>query len=478
MKKIILMIAILAGFTISCTKNFEDFNTDKKRASEVPGDFLFSNAQKNLGDQLASTNVNLNIFKLWAQYWTETTYTDEANYDLTTRNISDAQFRILYRDILKDLREAHTLVSAEEAPLEEDVIVKQNKLHVITLVEATAWNYLLLLFGDIPYSEALADSITQPKYDDAHTIYMDLLSRVREATDGLDESYGSFDNDLYFGGDVAMWKKFGNSLIIKMAITLADVDSETARTFIEGAYGGAFEESEDARMVYPGGSNSNPLWQDLVASGRNDFVAANTIVDILVDLEDPRLDDYFTTVPDEDFYQGGLYGRNSPFDQLSHIAEALHEPTYPIIILDFTETAFYLAEAAERGYSVGQSAEEWYNQAVTSSILFWNGTQEEADAYLAEPDVNYQTAPGEWREKIGVQEWIAFYSRGLEGWTTWRRLDAPTFNIPPSISSEDQIPVRFTYPISEQTLNSANYNSASDAIGDDLLTTPLFWDIQ
>ncbi len=470
----------MSGLTISCTKNFEDFNTDKKRANDVPGDYLFSNAQKALGDQIASTNVNLNIFKLWAQYWTETTYTDEANYDLTTRNISDAQFRILYRDILKDLKEARKLITAEQPLLDEDKAIKQNKLNTITLVEGYAWNYLLLVYGDIPYFEALADSITQPKYDDAKTVYLDVLSRVRAATDALDPDYGTFaaDNDLYFAGDVSMWKKFGNSLIIKMAITLADVDSETARTYIEGAYQGAFAAGESAKMVYPGGSNSNPLWQDLVASGRNDFVAANTIIDIMNELNDPRIDNYFTTVPDTNIYQGGVYGANSPFDQLSHVAPPIQAPTYPVILLDYTEVAFYLAEAAARDYSVGSTAEEWYNEAVTSSILSWGGTQEEADAYLAQPEVSYATAAGDWKEKIGVQEWLAFYTRGLEGWTTWRRLDAPTFNVPASITSEDEIPVRFTYPVAEQTLNATNYTSASDAIGGDLLTTKLFWDIQ
>ena len=67
MKKIIFVLIVLAGFASSCTKNFEDFNTDKKRPTEVPGDFLFANAQKALSDQEASTNVNLNVFKLFAQ---------------------------------------------------------------------------------------------------------------------------------------------------------------------------------------------------------------------------------------------------------------------------------------------------------------------------------------------------------------------------------------------------------------------------
>lgn len=66
---------------------------------------------------------------------------------------------------------------------------------------------------------------------------------------------------------------------------------------------------------------------------------------------------------------------------------------------------------------------------------------------------------------------------GLEGYTEWRRLDYPVLNIPPTISNYNQIPKRFTYPINEQTLNAANYASASAAIGGDQLTTKLFWDL-
>ena len=98
MKKIYLILLVLIGMSISCTKNFEDFNTDKKRPVEVPGGFLFANAQKALGDHTATPNVNLNILKLIAQYWTETTYTDEANYDLANRSIMANQFLIYYRN--------------------------------------------------------------------------------------------------------------------------------------------------------------------------------------------------------------------------------------------------------------------------------------------------------------------------------------------------------------------------------------------
>ena len=137
---------------------------------------------------------------------------------------------------------------------------------------------------------------------------------------------------------------------------------------------------------------------------------------------------------------------------------------------------FYRAEAKERGYTVGGTAEDHYNNAITASILSWGGTDADATAYLAQPGVAYATAAGTWQRKIGTQAWIAFYTRGLEGYTEWRRLDYPIFNLATTITNYNEIPKRFTYPVNEQTLNKVNYTSAAAAIGGDLLITKLFWD--
>ena len=73
-----------------------------------------------------------------------------------------------------------------------------------------------------------------------------------------------------------------------------------------------------------------------------------------------------------------------------------------------------------------------------------------------------------------MQKWLALYNRGYEAWTEWRRLDAPSLEAPPEALSV--IPVRYTYPIFEQTLNGANWEAASSAIGGDNVGTKLFWD--
>jgi hypothetical protein len=220
--------------------------------------------------------------------------------------------------------------------------------------------------------------------------------------------------------------------------------------------------------------NNNPINENLVLSGRNDFVAANTLVDVMNPLNDPRRPLYFTTVGDPPEFIGGIYGLSNDYAQFSHVAVPITEATFPADLFDLAEVEFLLAEGAERGFNVGGTAEEHYNAAIRASIIFWGGTEAEADAYLADPNVAYSTAPGTWKQKIGIQKWIALYNRGFESWTAYRMLDFPVLIPPPD--AESVLPLRLTYPTTEQTLNGANRAAAAAAIGGDAVATKLFWD--
>ncbi|MBR9999960.1 MAG: SusD/RagB family nutrient-binding outer membrane lipoprotein, partial [Cyclobacteriaceae bacterium] len=450
-----ILYFVLITFFVGCTDNFEDFNTDKKNPAVVEGNALFSNGQKELMDQVNSTNVNLNIFKMMAQYWTETTYTDEANYNLVERNISGNIYLAYYREALKDMDEAARLIAEESDPVGE--ATKQNRLAIIEIMQAYAYNRLVDIFGSIIYSEALDIDNVYPAYESGATVYSDLINRVNTAIGQLDPGEGSFGaSDLIYQGDVSAWIKFANTLKIKMGITLADYDASLAASTITSAVDGAFGSSADDAILHYLGSapNQNPLYLDLIASGRKDFVPANTIVDKMNELDDPRRDNYFTLFEGE--YVGGLYGYPNSYANYSHIDPTIESPTFPGFFMTYTEMLFYLAEAAARGFAVPNTAEEYYNMGITESILseyFEPGTQAEVNAYLAQSEVAYNAA--EWKQKIGTQSWIANYTRGLEAYTTWRRLDYPVFYVAELVESTADIPTRFTYPVSEQTLNAA-----------------------
>lgn len=474
MKKILI---ILMTFLViaSCTK-LEDLNKDIKNPTVVPGVTLFSAAQKSFADQIANTNVNYNVFKLWAQYWTETTYTDEANYDIINRTIADNAWREWYRDVLVDLKQAGIVIAATEYATDQEAADAANQLQIIEIMNVFVYERMVTLWGNIPYTEALDIENITPVYDDAATIYADLLTRLNTAMAGLNAANGSFGSaDLIYHGDVGSWIKFANTLKLKMGIILSDADPGKAAGIVTSALeAGVFTSNADnAEFVYLASPpNTNPLYVDLVLSGRQDFIGTTIITSYLNPLEDPRRPAYFTLAPDTTVYLGGVYGASNPYSGFSHVADAIAtDPTFPGLILSYVEAEFYQAEAAARGFT-NDLPEEHYNNGITASFDFWG--IDGVDDYLAKPEVAYATADGDWKQKIGTQAWIAYYNNGYLGWTNWRRLGQPLLDPPPGMTQAD-IPLRFTYPVFEQTLNGANYTAAASAIGGDAMSTRLWY---
>lgn len=473
MKKIYLVLTVFIMLA-SCGK-LEDLNKNTKDPASVSGESLFTSAQKNLMDQMVNSNVNTNIYRLIVQYWCETTYTDESNYDLDTRTIPDNHWDILYRDVLKDLDESAKVITNTTYLPSESPSVKKNKLAIVDIMTVYTYSVLVETFGNIPYTEALNLSKPTPVYDDGLTVYKALIERLNTAIGNLDQDNGSFDiADNMFQGDVSKWYSFANSLKLRMGIVIADADATAAKAVVESAASKVItSNSQNASMVYLSASpNYNPIYADLVASGRHDFIPTSTIVDVMNTLEDPRRPFYFTQL--DGAYVGGDNGASNDFTAYSHIADRIQLATFEGTIFDLAETEFLLAEAAARGFNVGGTAEEHYNHGIRASIEYWGGTTADADAYLAKPEVAYETAAGDWKQKIGMQAWLALYNRGFEAWTSYRRLDYPQLVAPADAVSP--LPLRFTYPINEQTLNGANYESASSAIGGDAVDTKLFFD--
>jgi hypothetical protein len=528
MKKILI---ILMTFLViaSCTK-LEDLNKDTKRPTAVPGVTLFSNAQVNLAKQIASTNVNMNVFKLWAQYWTETTYTDESNYDIVNRTIADNAFREWYRDVLMDLKDARMIIGATTFATEAETLAAKNQLLIIDIHEVFVYERLVTLFGNVPYTEALDIDNIQPKYDDAMTIYKDLLVRLDTDIAGLStggtESFGTA--DLVYGGDVSSWILFANSLKLKMGTILSDVDATLAATTINSAIaGGVISSNADNAEFYflAATPNTNPLYVDLTLSGRQDFVGTTTMLDdVMTPYVDPRMTKYFkglAFVYDEDdagdpvdtnlegegnvvliyrnatdendslvpvelpfmvyaadasnpftYNLGGFPGRSNPYVDFSKVGDVITtDPTFPCLLISYSEVEFYLAEAAARADNDAGTIEH-YNAGITASFDYWSVAG--ADDYIASDSVTYDPAKT-WEEQIGTQSWIAFYNNGYLGWTVYRRLGFPIMPVAED-ATISVIPTRFTYPIDEQTLNPANYAEASAAIGGDLLTTKLWFE--
>jgi len=485
MKNKFLILGLMVAFLSACS-DLTELNVDKKNPTAVSGESLFVSAQKNLTDQITATNINFSAFRFFPQYWTETTYTEEANYDLTTRNCPQQHWDELFRRSLGNFKESSRLIADEVTFTPEEAIAKQNKLTIIEILTVFGYSVLVETFGNIPYSQALDVNILNPVYDDGLTVYRDLLARLNAAIAKLDPSQGCFTEgqDNIYQGDTGSWLKFANSLRLRMGLILSDLPGEDgiARpAIVNSAAGAILDNADNATMEYKSAiPNTNPLYADQVASNRQDFIGANTFIDALNALSDPRRQFYFDDNVDdpntpEVEYIGGEYGHPETYASFSHLTDDMRLPNAKGTIMSACETEFLLAEAVEKGYAVGGTAEGHYTAGITQSIFEWGGSQADVDTYLARPEVAYTTAAGPWQQKVGTQAWFALYNRGFEAWTSWRKLDYPVLVAPPSAFSG--IPVRYSYPVNEQTVNPENYKNAAAAIGGDDVENKLFFDV-
>lgn len=473
MRKLIY-IALPALLLAACTKNISELNQETKKPANVPGATLFSNAVKNISDGLANASVNVNVFRFTVKHWAMAVYQDEAQYNFTTRAIPQAWWTRMYRDVLIDLKDASRVIS-NDALL--DAGVKQNQLAIIDVMQVYTFNILVNTFGNIPYTQALDPNNLFPQYDDAKTIYTDLLKRLADDIGKINTASAGFAkaDDLIYAGNMAGWAKFASTLQMKMGMMMADVDNAAAKAAVEAADAKAISSAADNGLLkYLSTSpNTNPLYTDIVLGGRSDYIAAKDLMDQLINLSDPRKTLYFGTNNAGD-YAGGIVGKVNTFSDFSKPSATVSAPDAALIFADYVETEFLRAEAKERGYNVAGTAEQHYNNAITASILYWGGSAADATTYLSQPSVAYTTATGNYKQKIGTQKWLALYNRPFDGWTELRRLDYPVLT--PAANAVSGFPNRFSYPGNEQQLNGANYTAAAAVMGGDKVEFKLFWD--
>src|SRR5690606_26407152 len=291
---------------------------------------------------------------------------------------------ILYRDVLFDLKNAKHSVENNNDLFDNE---KANQMAIIEIVEVYTWQQMVDTFGNIPYTEAIMGSENEtPAYDDAATIYQDLVAKIRNAYASIDESVGGFgDQDIIYNDDISAWKKLASTMKLKIAMRLADADPALSKTLAEEAVSeGVFTSNDDDfKLNYePNNVNANPMYADLVLSGRQDFIPANTYVDYMNELEDPRRSVFFDENLGAGVYEGGIYGSLNNYSLYTHIGPLFFTQDLPVVLLDYSEVKFWLAEAVERGYAVGGTAEAHYTEAITANMEFWEIDPAEISTYL------------------------------------------------------------------------------------------------
>ncbi|NAW51936.1 SusD/RagB family nutrient-binding outer membrane lipoprotein [Elizabethkingia argentiflava] len=471
-------ILLFLLISISCESDITRLNEDQKNPNHTDYTYLLTNAEIEIANQMSTTSVNYNIMRTFTQQITETEYLDESRYNLFKRRVPDNTWNKLNYGL-------NSLALAKEGVRKDgkiDEITKKNKILTIEALEAYIYSVLVDTYGDVPYSESTQiDKTNTPKYDDAFTIYKSLIKKCDDIYNGIDISKSGFTNgDLIFKGNLLSVKKFAATLKLRLGINLADVDNVLAKNTVESAYkqGVILLNSDNLGIKFDkSGLFTSPIFQEVVQSGRNDWVAANTLVDVLNQKSDPRREKFFTSVSGdkEKFVAiGGEYGKGNLYSNFSHIHPSILVADYKYNLFEAAENLFILAEAAERGYSVGGTASSYFKKGIQESMESWGVNSEDAKKYIAAND--YAGLSGTWKQKIGNEAWIATYNRGLEAWTFSRRLDFRNF-VPPA---QNPLPTRLYYPIKESSVNRLNRDAAVvkqwGSVSNDVQSSKIFWD--
>lgn len=390
------------------------------------------------------------------------------------------------------------------------------------------------LHGDIPWSEAGKLSAVGPgqynsalaKYDDAAGIYTKMLTDLKAFADELntitvtpDVQEGFKTQDFINKGDVMKWKRYCNSLRIKLLTHVSGVPAfqSKATTEITAIVGNPTQypiittNAENAQInVYT--LNDNPVHSNYVINSKgfqtgledwNGNIAGKVMIDHMKANSDPRLRAVFEPGVNAAGAYNGLDPLMDAASQLALInggtlsiynrSTISRNQYFPGMLINAAEINFDLAEAHLKAGNA-TAAKEAYNNGITQSIQFYYAVRTisnnslsgaltptndtEIAAYLAAPGVNWDLATTNAGKTalIATQKWLHFnVIQPIENWTEIRRLNGPVFNFQVDDANvQKQPPVRWFYASSENSYNPDNYNLVKDK---DNLTTKIFWDI-
>lgn len=483
-KKLVLVM-LLTGLFMSCD-DFGSINTDPNNPSQVRTDLLLTNAQRSMSGKVGAV-----MGTLWVQYMTETQYTEAQEY----REVN-ANFNGWYTGPLQDLQTIIDLNSDPETA--SDVLSggsNANQIAVARILKAYFYQMITDRWGMVPYSEALQGRENlQPAYDMQEAIYTDIIGELKAAADQIDLGSAAVTGDILFEGDMQKWINFANSLRARAALRLSETTGASL-TLAENEFADAISDgviTENIMYPYLGSADNENPWYTRFRT-RTDYAISETIADFMKGLSDNRILVYANPAPDFsngdsevtfNEIQGMPFAENAgdtPNSEISFPGSAIGAggpgvgiQDAPLPIITVAEMEFAQAEAIERNWISGV-AEEHYLAGIEASWNQWGvyGDGSDFATYIAQPDVAYN--PATWDEQIGEQKWIALFPNGYEAWSEWRRTGYPVLT-PNPFGVLNQIPVRFTYPTSEATNNTENYNAAVSAQGPDEPLTPVWWD--
>ena len=495
----------------SCDDGFEDVNTNPNDPESVPASLLLPTVIKNPVREVAS--LAWGYGNVVMQYSAKIQFTNEDRYNWGPQGDPYNTFFHALRDVENIIK-----ISTEAE--------QNNYLGIALIMKSWMFSFMTDSYGDVPYSEALnaKEGENLPAFDTQETIYEGIIADLTLANSLIGSSSESVDGDILFEGNLTLWKKFANSLLIRIHLRLSDrVDPSSAMQAIlnNPTEFPIMEGNEDnAALQYLADlPNQQPLYTTRSGSF-DEYRLSENMEGILKGLNDTRLFAYAQPTTDSgegvlgavDSYQGVPNGladeealQYAPSGDpskggsnfisrvgLMYSCSACSDLASPVaaqtLLMSYSELQFILAEARERGFISTGVAEDYYMEGIESSFDYYEsrltvgGFTEIADiiqpdaAYFTQTDVAYTGTQSELLSKIGTQKWISLFFNGMEAWFDWRRTGYPAITPGPGavISS---VPTRFIYPTDIQSLNLSSYQAAVARQGADNLTTKVWWDL-
>lgn len=518
MKKIVLILSVFAiSFASnSCADKFDEIDINPNSTDKPLTYGIFNSANKELMDNTRDEWQSGRIVLPWVQYSAQRAYTEEDRYQYrlsTGVSLWSFSYRVAqdYKQIIDLNTDPATKIQmANFGPNENQIAAARVMLSYVFLNLADS-------FGDIPYYsygnkdadfQALnADLTLQPKFASQQKVYADIMKELKEASEMIDENEVVFtQGDVLFGSGEKL-KKFANSLRLRVATRVKGIVSGAEAHITDAIASGVMQSNNDnVGVKYENNLvNPSPLYDNFRT--RSDFAISKTFVELLKGNAgnfnlDPRLFKYATPVgvnkslildgsapesTNPNDFNGMPYGITSSLapsqaSSANFFSKNVLKPDYTEILMEYSEVQFLLAEA--NGWSQTN-----YETGVRASMEKWGVNTVDINAYIA-------TLPIANKENVLTQKYISLFMQPYEAWAEYRRTGYPdtlllpgqtgtlnvasggstTYTFTSLIAGLTDLPTRLFYPTSVQSLNTVNYQAASNAIGGDKMDTKLIWD--
>jgi hypothetical protein len=494
---ILMLVIASAG---GCTNDFEDINTNKNIPNNVTPDLLLSGVIRNMIN--SQVNEAWGIGNIVVQHHSKIQFVNEDRYLWGQQNG-------VWDNVYSNMRNVKNI-------LDQVGNDNQNGYRGVALI-LKSWMFALATdaYGDIPYTDATkgkTDGVYLTKYDTQETIYAGVLADLKTANDILKVSTTSISGDILFGGGASSllkWRKLANSLRIRYLMRISkqkDVKAEMQAIVADPANNPVFEGIQDnAELKFLAAAPNQWTLYGARVGSFDEFRISKTMTDRLTALNDPRL--YIFGRPTQASvaagkpvisgvpnglgdvpalnYNGGPQGVSRVGYTFACLVcndpgQAPPDPAAPRgILMNYSELMFILAEASEKGMITTGKAEDYYDKGLRSNFDYWKGVVPASyginttppATYFTQSAVAYTGTSQEKLAKIALQKWVALYFNGLEAWFDWRRTGMPEIIPGPDNLNSNKVPVRYVYPLSEQSLNAAGRQEAVTRQGEDDINT-------